>query len=1085
MNRTTGDAVSEAGAFGASSLQRQFWLLQALAPETRAYHVGSVFRVRGALDIPALKGAFQDLVARHAALRTTFQEQDGALHQEVSTAMPLDFVEVALRVEPEGAEVAAELRRPFDLARGPLLRVRLWRGAPDDAVLSWTMHHAITDLTSKSILARELAERYALRRAGAAPRSAPVAPAEEYPAFAEWERAWLTSDAARGAEDYFARQLTPAPPPLALPWDQPRPPVQSPRGACVPFHLGAALGERLERAAAEWQTRPFLVLLTAYALLLSRYGDEERVAVGVPFTNRRREASQSTVGCFVNVLPVTVDRAGDPPFLELLRRVRATFLGHHRQQELPLERILARCRPARDPSRNPLFQAGFTFEPPMALALEGLEVTSFKAHAGGAQLDVFMTLWEAGAGFAGQLEYCTDLLQAATVERLVQNYRTLLEHVLEPEAAKAVPVSRLGILHASERELVVRAWNATEVPYAAPPSLRELFLQQVERTPDAPALRMGARRWSYRELAGHAKALALELRAAGVEPGDRVGIYMERSFELVTAIYATVLAGGAYVPLDPEYPPHRIQQMLEDARPRCVLTQGDLAASWPQGAVPLRSVRVDELAMAAEAPPCAIGPDDPAYVIFTSGSTGRPKGVTNSHRGIVNCTLWMQDTFRLGPSDVVLQRTPFSFDVSLWEFFWPLCVGAQLEIAPPGAHRDSGALAQLVRRAGVTTILFSPSMLQAFLEHPDAPRCHTLRRVISIGEALSGELARRCCRLLDAELDNLYGPTEAAVGVSWWRCRSDLDREPMPIGRPIANTRFYVLDAHGQPVPVGVPGELFIGGIQVALGYIHRPELTRERFLPDPFVDEPGARLYRTGDHARWNQDGTIGFLGRLDHQVKLHGLRIELGEIEAVLDQHPRVRQSVVVARATGAADTHLVAYVMADDVAGEAAPLADALRSHIAERLPSYMVPRRVMVLDRLPLNTNGKVDRKALPEPASVLSPGGELASPRNAIEAWLLDQWREFLGLQQMGLRDNVFEAGGTSLMAAQLIGRIRQRLDADVPLVRIFEHPTIEALAAHLGARTDASADPTDPLTKARMRAEHRRALRPPPSRRRA
>ncbi len=1076
--------MSDLVSSGASSLQRQFWLLQSLLPETRAYHVGSVFRIRGALDVSALKGAFQDLVARHAVLRTTFRERDGALHQEVSGALPLDFEEVALQVEPEGPEVAAQLRRPFDLARGPLSRVRLWRAAPDDAVLVWSMHHAVTDLASKSILARELAERYALRRAGVAPPLEPVVPAEQYPAFAEWERAWLASDAARSAEDYFARQLALVPPPLALPEDQPRPPLQSPRGACIPFQLDAALGERLERAAAEWQTKPFLVLLTAYTLLLSRYGDEEQVAVGVPFTNRRREASQSTVGCFVNVLPVIVDRAGDPPFLELLRRVRATFLGHHRHQELPLERIVARCRPARDTSRNLLFQAGFTFEPPMALELEELEVTSFKAHAGGAQLDVFMTLWETKTGFAGQLEYCTDLFQPATMERLVQSYQTLLEHVLEPEAAKAIPVSRLGILHPSERERVVRAWNATEVPYAAPPSLRELFLQQVERTPDAPALRMGERRWSYRELAGHAQALALELRAAGVELGDRVGLYMERSFEMVTAIYATVLAGGAYVPLDPEYPPHRIQQMLEDARPRCVLTHGELARSWPQGAVPLRVVRVDDLAMAAEAPSCVIAPDDTAYVIFTSGSTGRPKGVANSHRGIVNCTLWMQDAFRLGPSDVVLQRTPFSFDVSLWEFFWPLCVGAQLEIAPPGAHRDSGALAQLVRRAEVTTILFSPSMLQAFLEHPDASRCHTLRRVISIGEALSGELARRCCRLLDAELDNLYGPTEAAVGVSWWRCRSDLGREPMPIGRPIANTSFYVLDAHGQPVPIGVPGELFIGGIQVALGYIHRPELTRERFLPDPFVDAPGARLYRTGDRARWNQDGTIGFLGRLDHQVKLHGLRIELGEIEAVLDQHPRVRQSVVVARATGAADTQLVAYVVADDVAGEAVPLADALRSHAAERLPSYMVPQRVLVLDRLPLNANGKVDRKALPEPPSIISAGAELASPRNAIEGWLLEQWRELLDVQQMGLRDNVFEAGGTSLMAAQLIGRIRQRLDADVPLVRIFEHPTIEALAVHLGARTDLSADPVDPLATARLRAEHRRALRPPPPARR-
>jgi len=1074
--------VSDPPTYCASSIQRQFWLLQTLLPETRAYHVASVFRIRGSLDVAALRGAFEDLIARHAALRTTFEHDEGGLRQRVHAALPLDFEEIAFGVAPEGEQVSAELRREFDLSRGPLLRVRVWRGAPDDGVLVWTMHHIVTDLASKSILAAELSARYALRRAGQATPPVPAPAVEQYPAFTTFESEWLASDAAVRAEEYFARQLAVATPSLALPQDRPRPATQSPRGARVVFDLGPALAEKLERASTDWQTKPFLVLLAAYGLLLSRYGNDQRVVVGVPFSNRRREASQATVGCFVNTLPVPVDCAGDPTFLDLLRRIRATFLGHHRHQELSLERIVGRCRPARDPGRNPLFQAGFTFEPPMPLALDGLEVTSFKAHAGGAQLDVFMTLWETREGFAGHLEYCTDLFDAATVDRWVRGYLTLLEHVLEPKAAETVPVSRLRILHGSERELVVRTWNATGVAYAAPERLDELFVQQVARSPDATALRMGARRWSYRELAGHAYALARELRTAGIGPGDRVGVYMERSFEMVTAIVATVLAGAAYVPIDPEYPAHRVRLMLEDAQPKCVLTQHELAERCEAGGAQVWPVRVETLGTAFGAPPVAIAPNDAAYVIFTSGSTGRPKGVANSHRGIANRILWMQDAFRLGPSDVALQKTTFGFDVSVWEFFWPLCVGAQLEIAPPGAHQDPGELAELIRRAEVTVIHFVPSMLRAFLDHPDAALCRTLRRIICSGEALPRDLVRRCCGLHDAELDNLYGPTEAAVDVTWWRCRADLDRDPVPIGRPIANTRLYVLDANGQPVPIGVPGELYIGGVQVALGYINREELTRERFVRDPFVDLPEARLYRTGDRARWTADGTVEFLGRLDAQVKVRGLRIELGEIEAVLDQHPRVRQSVVVAPRVDATESRLIAHILPRDGGDDGTSLPDALRAHLAERLPSYMVPQHIVAVERLPLNANGKVDRKALAD-APVARARNGLTAPRNEVERWLVDRCEELLA-HRIGIRENLFEAGATSLTVAQLSVRIRSHFGIDLPVVRLFEHPTIEALSAHLTTAPDGSIDPADPLAKARGRAESRRAHRPHPARKR-
>ena len=783
---TEGELAAGPASGTVSSAERQFWLLQGLQPGTRAYHVGSVFALRGDLDVAALRGAFEDLVARHEALGSTFREREGALERCLSSgAGPLFEVEERPGLRPDGEEVAAELRRPFDLAAGPLLRLRLWRTGPGAWLLCWTMHHAVTDLASKELLAAELAERYALRRAG---RASPPAPApHQASGCAAWERGWLASEAAARAEEHFAAVLASPPPPLAIPQDRSRPPLQSSRGACARFTLEAELAAKLRQAAARWRTRPFLVLLAAYALLLARQGGEERVAVGVPFTNRRREESQDAVGSFVHILPVPVECGGAPSFLELLGRVRQTMLGHHRHQELPLERIVARCRPARDPSRNPLFQAGFTFEPPLALALEGLEVTSHEAHAGGAQLDVFLTMWEQGAGFAGRLEYCADLFEPGTVERLLRSFATLLAHLLEP-GAEVLPVSRLRMLAPEERALVVDAFNATNVVREAPERLDQLLLAQEGRSPEATALRMGGRRWSYRELFDHARALALHLRAGGVGPGELVGLYMERSFELVTSILATVLAGGAYVPLDPDYPAQRLDAMLEDARPRCILVQDALAGRRTWGSAPERVVRLgelDDLAPPVAFERAALTGDDPAYVIFTSGSTGRPKGVVNSHRGIVNRLLWMQEALRLGPADVVLQKTPFSFDVSVWEFFWPLCVGAQLEVAPPGAHRDPGALVATIRAAGVTTVHFVPSMLQVFLDHPVAARCTTLRRVVASGEALTAELARRCCGVLEgADLHNLYGPTEAAVDVTWWPCREDLGRDPCPSAGP-------------------------------------------------------------------------------------------------------------------------------------------------------------------------------------------------------------------------------------------------------------------------------------------------------------
>jgi amino acid adenylation domain-containing protein len=681
-----------------------------------------------------------------------------------------------------------------------------------------------------------------------------------------------------------------------------------------------------------------------------------------------------------------------------------------------------------------------------------------------------MNLWETHEGFAGHIEYATQLFDKDTMARLGSDYLALLDQAL---VHGDVAATKLDMLDPTEKELVLRGFNQTEVDFHAPAGLHDLFLAQVDRSPRAIALSMGGRAITYAQLKAQALSLASRLCESGLAPGDLVGVYMHRSVELPVALLAILFTGAAYVPIDPEYPAARVRDMIADAKMKRVLAHAATLETWPGD----RSILIDVNAIAPGLAPASlprnVQPTDHAYVIFTSGSTGRPKGAANTHAGIVNRILWMQAEYQLGQDDVVLQKTPYGFDVSTWEFFWPIVVGARLEMAPPGIHRDPLALARLIQAAGITTIHFVPSMLQAFLDHPESRNCVGLRRVIASGEALPAELVGRCQRVLSAPLYNLYGPTEAAVDVTAWDCRQKPDRDPVPIGKPIANTRMYVLDPHHNPVPIGVPGELYIGGIQVGTGYVGRPELTAERFVPDPFSPKPAARLYRTGDLARWDPDGQLVFLGRLDHQVKIRGLRIELSEIESVLDRFPGVRQSVVVAHPPGDPNARIVAYAAADP----GPTFVDDLRAHAAETLPAYMVPSQFLVLPALPLSPNGKVDRKALPEPR----PGAaqEPSPPEGEIEAWLVEEWKKLLSGTPIGRDGNVFDLGGNSVMIASLSGRVKERFGVDIPLVRFFEFPTVAGLAAHLStSRGNGGKTSSGALDAAQERALKRRATQP-------
>ncbi|HEU0054412.1 MAG TPA: amino acid adenylation domain-containing protein, partial [Longimicrobium sp.] len=672
--------------------------------------------------------------------------------------------------------------------------------------------------------------------------------------------------------------------------------------------------------------------------------------------------------------------------------------------------------------------------------LPGLSVSGVGAEPASARFDLSLELAATPQGLRGALNYSTDLFERGTVLRMLGHLARVLEQVAEDADVR---LSRLELLDEAERALVLEAWNDTAAEVPADQCIHQLFEAQAARTPDAVAVRFEEASLTYRELNERANQLAHHLRGHGVGPEVRVGVLMERSLEMVVSLLAVLKAGGAYVPLDPGLPAERLAYMLDDSAVPLVLAQAVL-----HGAVPAREgvevLAVDALAErlaaeSAENPAVGAGPDSLAYVIYTSGSTGRPKGVMNQHRGVVNRLVWMQAHFGIGADDVVLQKTPFGFDVSVWEFFWPLRQGATLVMARPDGHRDPLYLQEVIERRGVTTLHFVPSMLQQFVEAVEPGRCASLRHVVCSGEALPPALVARFHDRFAAPvvLTNLYGPTEAAVDVSFWTCPRDGTVDVVPIGRPVWNTALYVLDAALRPVPVGVPGELYIGGVQVARGYLDRPGLTAERFVPDPFSAEGGARLYRTGDRVRWRADGAIEYLGRLDFQVKVRGFRIELGEIEAVLRGHESVADCVVMARAD-AGEQRLVAYVVGDAD-------AEALRGRLRRSLPEYMVPSAFVSLEALPLTPNGKLDRRALPAP-DFASAAERYVAPRTETEALLAEIWAEVLRLPRVGVHDGFFELGGHSLMATSVVSRVGEVFGVELPLRAIFETPTVGGLA---------------------------------------
>ncbi|NJO96593.1 MAG: amino acid adenylation domain-containing protein [Pleurocapsa sp. CRU_1_2] len=1032
--------------------QERLWFLARLEESSATYNMSGAIRLSGQLDLNALQQALSEIVRRHEVLRTSFSTVNGqpiqVIHPEATLkikVVDLQQLEVRERETELQQQVQQEASIPFNLERSPLLRCSWLQLDTRESVLLLTMHHIVSDGWSIGILIQELSSLYSAFCAG---KSSPLPElAIQYGDFALWQRQWLSGEVLETQLDYWQQQLQCAPELLQLPTDRPRPLEQTYRGATQSFTLAAELSQKLQAWSGESGSTLFMTLLAGFATLLYRYSGQTDIVIGSPIANRNRSEIESLIGFFVNTLVLRSNLADNPSIQELLAQVRETTLKAYEHQDVPFEKLVEVLQPQRSLSHSPLFQVMFVLQntPMEEMELAGVTLTQLERKSTVAQFDLTLSVTETEAGLEGFWEYNTDLFEGSTIERMSKHFQTLLEAIANNPQQR---VSELPLLTQPERHQLLVEWNETERNYPKDKCLHQLFEEQVEKTPDAVAVVFEEQQLTYRELNNRANQLAHYLKSLGVKPETLVGICIERSVEMVVGLLGILKAGGAYVPLDPHYPQERLSYMLADSRVEVLLSQSSLLPSLPEHQAKVVCLDTDWSLIepySLNNLEVEVSQKNLAYVIYTSGSTGKPKGVMNAHQGIVNRLLWMQNTYQLTSSDRIVQKTPFSFDVSVWEFFWPLLTGARIVVAKPEGHKDSNYLVDLIVRQQITTIHFVPPMLQVFLQEPQLEKCSCLKRVIASGEALPWELTQRFFSQLECELHNLYGPTEAAIDVTYWQCQPQEKLQLVPIGRPIANTQIYLLDQNLQPVPIGVAGELHIGGDGLARGYLNRSELTKEKFIPNPFASSLSQRLYKTGDLARYLPDGNIEYLGRIDHQVKIRGFRIELGEIEAVLGNYPQIQQGVVIAREDIPGSKSLVAYIV---TRGESLS-TNQLREFLSSKLPEYMVPNIFVSLDTLPLTPNGKVDRKALPAPEGKIALEQEYVAPRTPNEEMIVKIFSSVLGVSKVGIYDNFFEIGGHSLLATQVVSRLREAFQIDLPLRSLFERATVAQLAEYI------------------------------------
>ena len=1035
-------AVETFDDFPLSYSQENLWFLDQLSPGSVSYNVPAGLEMRGPLDAAALQACLAVLMARHEALRTSIASVEGQAVQRVHPEMALPFTTVdaddgdAQALQPLIDQV---VRTPFDLDGGPLWRARLVRRADDRHVLLLVFHHIVVDGWSIGLLVRELNELMTAHVLGVAADLSP--PTLQFADYACWQRETLTVARLEGLLAYWRRRLQGAPDLTRLPFAMPAQHVPA-QGALYEFSFPAGFSQRVARQSQALGCTAFMLLLSAFNALLHRLSGQSDLVVGTPVAHRTRAELEGVVGFFVNTLAIRTQVDARQTFRSLVRQVFQSTLDDYEHQDMPFGKLVEAISPRRSAGHAPLFQLMFALQntPESHWTIPGLQVRTHRLDTLSSKFDLTMSLEEREDGLHGVVEYDAGLFDDEAVSDLVRRYVALSSCLMDqPDAS----IGSHPLMSEDERTRVVRHFNDTVGPIPDV-CLHEAIEEQARRRPQATALMMEGRCLSYQALDEKAQAWADLLIDKGVGPDMPVGVCLHRHEDMLVALLAVLKAGGAYLPIEPDLPTDRVTSMLRTSGTSLVLCH---EATARQGA----AANVEWLRMDA-----ATGldrsrhrtrrgrPASPmhlAYVLYTSGSTGTPKGAALHHRGVVNRLHWMWREYGFTENDVFVQKTPFSFDVSVWELFMPLMFGARLVIVRPQGHKDPYHLCEEFARTGVTVAHFVPSMLGPFMMAARHRPLAGLKQIICSGEALGAKAAEAVMAQLGCRLHNLYGPTEASIDVSAWTCRPG--DAVVPIGRPIANTRLYILDTRQQPVPVGVAGELYIGGVGLARGYLNRASLTAEKFVPDPFGVEEGGRLYRTGDLARYRRDGQIEYLGRLDHQVKLRGFRIELGEIESALLACAGVREAVVVARGEGAGQ-QLVGYVGA----GQDGPDVGALRQALLARLPGYMVPSHLVVMQALPLSPNGKVDRKSLPEPDASEQSGAVYEAPHTQLEQEMAALWSQVLGVCRVGRHDDFFELGGHSLLATQVIARLQQN-GAAMSVAALFRHPTLAAFTAHV------------------------------------
>ncbi|MGI8502515.1 MAG: amino acid adenylation domain-containing protein [Hassallia sp.] len=1041
-----------------SFAQQRLWFLDQLEPDSAAYHIIKGVQLQGDLNVAVLQQTLDAIVAHHEALRTNFVTHDGNPVQVISEPRSVELVMIDLKDCPETERTTQveqllqqQAQRPFNLTKDLMLRACLVQLSPQEHILLLVMHHIASDGWSISILFEQLTTLYQAFLNGL-PNPLPELPIQ-YADFAQWQRQWLSGEVLENQLNYWKQQLVDATPVLELPTDQPRPAVQTYQGAKQSFVIPQSLSTSLSALSRTEGVTLFMILLAAFQTLLYRYTGQEDILVGSPIAGRNWEEIEGLIGFFVNTLVLRTDVSGNSSFRELLQRVGAVAMSAYAHQDLPFEKLVEELQPERSLSYHPIFQIMFVLQntPKQTLDLPGLTLTPFDLDNVTSMFDLTLSMKETEQGLQGFWEYNTDLFDAATITRMTGHFQTLLDGIV---ANPQQHISELPLLTAAERQQLLVQWNNTQADYQKDTCLHQLIEVQVEKTPDAIAIVFEDQQLTYRELNTRANQLAHYLQSLGIGPDVLVGICVERSLEMVIGLLGILKAGGAYVPLDPGYPQERLAYMLEDSQVAVLLTQQRLMVSVPQHSAQVVLLDADWEDIAQERqenPISGAKADNFAYVIYTSGTTGKPKGVLVNHSNVVRLFKATEAWYKFNEHDVWTLFHSYAFDFSVWELWGALLYGGRVVVVSYYVSRSPEDFYNLLRYEQVTVLNQTPSAFRQLIrvdEFSGTAKKLNLRLVIFGGEALELQSLKPWFERHGdqfPQLVNMYGITETTVHVTYRPLTvDDLNTKGSVIGSPIPDLKLYILDQNLQPVPIGVPGEMYVGGAGVTQGYLNRPELTDERFIPNRFSTNPEERLYKTGDLARYLLDGDIEYLGRIDHQVKIRGFRIEIGEIEAVLAQHPEVREVVVLAREDSPGDKRLVAYVVPNQ---ESVFTPTELRHFLKEQLPEYMVPSAFVFLEALPLTSNGKLNRRALPAPdGSNQESEATFVAPRDDLEQKLSQIWSEVLGIQPIGVRDNFFDLGGHSLLAVRLFSQIEKNFDKKLPLATLFQSGTVEALA---------------------------------------